>query len=336
MKVAVIGAGSWGTALAIKSAMAGNETYIYHRDKEQAIIMAKTHKNPEYLTNIELPKDIVISNDPAEVLKDAKIVLLVTPSQYLRSTLGELKALITADMRLVCCSKGLERATGKRMSQVMKEELAGINENIAILSGPNHAEEIALNLPAMTVVASENIENARMVQEAISSETFRIYTNPDMVGVEIGGTTKNIYAIGAGIAHGLNLGDNIISAMITRGLHEMTKFGLAYGAKRETFSGLSGMGDLVTTCMSNNSRNRRAGMALAQGKTMADILEDTNMVVEGFFAVPAVYEEAKRHGVDMPMTAALYAILNGDMTAKEALPLLMSRTLKDETELTSL
>lgn len=336
MKVAVIGAGSWGTALAIKASLAGNDTYIYHRDKEQAAIMAKTHKNPEYLTNVTLPEDIVISNDIKEVLENAEIVLLVTPSQYLRSTLIFMKKYITKDMRFVCCSKGLERVSGKRMSEVMKEELLGINDNIAILSGPNHAEEIALNMPAMTVVASEDIENARVVQKALSSDMFRVYTNPDMIGVEIGGTTKNIYAIGAGIAHGMNLGDNVISALITRGLHEMTKFGLFYGAKRETFSGLAGMGDLVATCMSDNSRNRRAGKELAKGKTADDILEESRMVVEGFFAVPAVYEEAKRHGIDMPMTNALYKILRGEMTPKEALPLLMNRTLKDETELTSL
>lgn len=336
MKVAIIGAGSWGTALAIKSSLAGNATYIYHRDSKQAAIMAKIHKNPEYLTAISLPEDIVISNDIVDVMAEANVVLIVTPSQYVRSTMKEIKPYITSEMRFVCCSKGLERETGKRMSQVMKEELDGINSHIAILSGPNHAEEVALNLPAMTVIASENIDDATIVQQCLNSTMFRVYTNPDMVGVEIGGTMKNIIALGAGIAHGMKLGDNLISALMARGLHEMTKFALHYGAKRETFSGLAGIGDLIATCMSNNSRNRRAGMELAKGLTMQEILDQSNMVVEGFFAVMAVYDEAKREGLDLPMTSTLHSILIGEMSADDALVLLMSRELKDETVLTSL
>lgn len=334
MKIAVIGAGSWGTALAIKSSMAGNETHIYHRSAEQAEIMAKTYRNPDYLTHVQLPDNIIISHDLQAVMEGANIVLLVTPSQYMRDALVQLKPYVTTDMIFVGCSKGLERTTGKRMSQVMKEELAGISENIAILSGPNHAEEIAMNLPAMTVVASDQIEKAVLVQQALSSVTFRIYTNPDMTGVEIGGTTKNIIALAAGILHGKELGDNLMSALMTRGLHEMTKFGLFYGAKRETFSGLAGMGDLVTTCMSNNSRNRRAGMQLAKGLTMQEILDQTNMVVEGFVAVEAVYKEACKHNIDMPVTSTLYKILYGKISLENALYELMTRDLKDETQFT--
>lgn len=333
MKVAIIGAGSWGTALAVKACAAGNETVLYHRDSDRAKIMRESRKNPDYLKDVTIPNSLIISSDLEYTLKDAQIVLMVTPSQYARATLVEMKPYMNDCMHVVCCSKGLERETGKRMSQVMEEELKGITEHIAILSGPNHAEEIAIDMPAMTVIGTRNSEEGHFIQSHLSSSLFRVYTNLDMIGVELGGTTKNIIALAAGIIHGMNLGDNIMAALLTRGLHEMTRFGLTYGAKRETYAGLAGMGDLIATCMSKNSRNRSAGIKLAQGMTMKEIVESSNMIVEGFVAVLAVYDEAQRKKIDMPITTAIYHVLMGHMTSQEALELLMKRALKDETEL---
>lgn len=330
MKVAVIGAGSWGTALAIKSVEAGNDTYLYHRDYEQAVIMAKTRKNPEYLTHVKIPDELVVSHDIEEVLTNATIVLMVTPSQYTRETLKFIKKFLNDKMYIVCCSKGLEKSTGKRMSDVLLEELQGVTEHIAILSGPNHAEEVAINLPSTTVIGTPNVEDGIFIRDALYSKNFRVYANTDMIGVELCGTTKNIVALAAGIVNGLELGDNCTSALITRGLHEMCRFGLAFGAQKHTYYGLSGMGDLIATCMSKNSRNRAAGIKLSQGLTMQEILEGTNMVVEGFFAVFTVYAEAQKHNIEMPITESLYAVLQGELTVSEAIENLMTRELKSE------
>lgn len=330
MKVAVIGAGSWGTALAIKSVEAGNDTYLYHRDYEQAVIMAETRKNPEYLTHVKIPDELVVSHDVEEVLTNAAIVLMVTPSQYTRETLKFIKKFLNAKMYVVCCSKGLEKSTGKRMSDVLLEELQGVTEHIAILSGPNHAEEVAINLPSTTVIGTPNVEDGIFIRDALYSKNFRVYANTDMIGVELCGTTKNIVALAAGIVNGLELGDNCTSALITRGLHEMCRFGLAFGAQKHTYYGLSGMGDLIATCMSKNSRNRSAGIKLSQGLTMQEILEGTNMVVEGFFAVFTVYGEAQKHNIEMPITESLYAVLQGKLTVSEAIENLMTRELKSE------
>lgn len=332
MKITIIGAGSWGTALALKSYMAGNETWLYERLPLQAEEVARTRYNALYLPHVYIPEDIHITSDKQEAMQEADIVLIVTPSQFVREALVSIKEYLTKDMIVCCCAKGLEKATGMRLSEVMYEVIGDITSRIVILSGPNHAEEISQNLPATTVVASKDCKALQMLQQALHSDTFRVYTNEDIVGVELGGTTKNIIALAAGCVAGLGLGDNILSALMTRGLHEMTRFGVHYGAKSETFAGLSGMGDLITTCMSQNSRNRRAGMALAQGKTKDEILADTCMVVEGFHAVEAVYKEAQKHHIDMPITQAIFEVLSEKASVKEVLFSLMTRDPKNETQ----
>lgn len=330
MKVTVIGAGSWGTALALKSLQAGNDTILYCRRPEHATAMLRYRENREYLAGVTLPPTLKISDDCRQAVNLADVILIVTPSVYVRSTLMEIVTYIRESATVVLCSKGIERETGKRLSQVADEILAKVTDNIAILSGPNHAEEVGRNLPAATVVAAKRLATAEVVQQVLNSGTFRVYVNEDMTGVELAATTKNIIALAAGIADGMKLGDNAKAALLTRGLHEMTKLGIAMGARRETYAGLAGMGDLIATCMSKHSRNRAAGQKLADGMTMDDIVTHTNMVVEGFFAVAAVYEKAEQLGVELPITSALYDVLYHQKAPSEALWSLMARDLKDE------
>mgnify|MGYP002247284413 FL=1 len=248
----------------------------------------------------------------------------------MRDTLKQFAPYISSKTTVVICSKGIERETGKRLSEVADEVVGHITEQLAILSGPNHAEEIGRDLPAATVVAARTVPTAEQVQQALSTVNFRVYVNEDMTGVELAATTKNIIALAAGIADGMKLGDNCKSALLTRGLHEMTKFGVAMGARRETYAGLAGMGDLITTCMSRHSRNRAAGQKLAAGETMDYIMNHSNMVVEGFFAVKTVYEIAKAKELDLPITEALYEVLYHQKSPQTALMELMGRNLKDE------
>jgi glycerol-3-phosphate dehydrogenase [NAD(P)+] len=329
MNIAVIGSGSWGTALALKGVAAGHNVTMYCRTEEKANYLREYRRNP-YLPEVELPSELSFSHSYEQTLERAEVVLLVTPSSYVRSTLQDIRAYMTEDMVVVGCSKGLEKETEKRLSLVIDEEIGTLVQATAILSGPNHAEEVGRNLPAATVVASTSEEAIHRVQQALGSSSFRVYGNTDVVGVELGGATKNVIALAAGIAHGMQLGDNLLAALLTRGLHEMTKFGVAMGAQAETYAGLSGMGDLIATCMSPHSRNRRAGQKLADGETMEEIIEKSQMVVEGFFAVRIVYDLAKAKGVDMPITNALYEVLYHQVPPAEVLLRLMNRDVKQE------
>ncbi len=329
MKIAVIGSGSWGTALALKGIEAGHRVTMYCRTEEKANYLREYRSNP-YLPEVVLPPSLEFQHSYELTLKEADVVLMVTPSSYVRSTLQELKAYLQPSMVIVGCSKGLETDSEKRLSQVIEEEVQGLVKATAILSGPNHAEEVGRNLPAATVVASHNEEAICLLQQALGGPTFRVYGNTDVIGVELGGATKNVIALAAGIAHGMKLGDNLLAALLTRGLHEMTKFGVAMGAKAETYAGLSGMGDLIATCMSPHSRNRRAGQKLADGETMKYIINRSQMVVEGFFAVRIIYDLAKAKRIDMPITNALYDVLYNQVPPAEVLMQLMMRDVKQE------
>ena len=329
MKIAVIGSGSWGTALALKGIEAGHQVTMYCRTEEKANYLREYRINP-YLPEVVLPSSLEFEHSYETTLADAEVVLLVTPSSYVRSTLQELKKYLQPSMIIVGCSKGLEKDSEKRLSLVIEEVVQGLVKATAILSGPNHAEEVGRNLPAATVVASQHEEAICTLQKALGGPTFRVYGNTDVIGVELGGATKNIIALAAGIAHGMHLGDNLLAALLTRGLHEMTKFGVAMGAKAETYAGLSGMGDLIATCMSPHSRNRRAGQKLADGEMMEDIINNSQMVVEGFFAVRIIYDLAKAKGIDMPITNALYEVLYHKVPPAEVLMQLMMRDVKQE------
>ena len=329
MKIAVIGSGSWGTALALKGLEAGHQVTMYCRTEEKANYLREYRINP-YLPDVVLPLTLEFQHSYSKALQDAEVVLMVTPSTYVRRTLQELKSYLGPSMIIVGCSKGLEKDSEKRLSQVIEEEVQGLVKATAILSGPNHAEEVGRGLPAATVVASQNEDAICSLQRALGGPSFRVYGNTDVIGVELGGATKNIIALAAGIAHGMQLGDNLLAALLTRGLHEMTKFGVAMGAKSETYAGLSGMGDLIATCMSPHSRNRRAGQKLANGETMEDIINRSQMVVEGFFAVRIIYDIAKVKGIGMPITNALYEVLYHQVSPAEVLMQLMMRDVKQE------
>lgn len=331
MKVTIIGAGSWGTALAIKSAKAGNDTHLYCRRSDAAQALQRDGVNTAYLPGVPLPKTIIVSDSLGASLANANIVLIVTPSLHVRATVEAMKPYVTKDMIVTLCSKGLERSSGLLLTDVVAEVLADTGCHIAALSGPNHAEEIARGLPAASVVAGDQPDIVRVVCEALHTEDFRLYTSQDIKGLELAAATKNIIALAAGIVDGLALGDNCKALLLTRGLHEMTRFGMALGAQRETYAGLAGMGDLMATCMSQHSRNRNAGQALAAGKTMKEICAGTNMVVEGFNAVDTVCRLAADKHLDMPITQALYRVLFQEVKPKEAISELMLREIKAET-----
>ena len=318
MKVTVVGSGSWGTALALKALAGGNDTTLYCRRPEAAHTMVQNRENKDYLPGVSLPEDLRIVSNLELALKEAKLVLLVTPSTYVRQTVQSIRPYLEAGAILVLCSKGIEGSSAKLLTDVVREETTGLGIYVAALSGPNHAEEISRNLPAASVVAADSMDIAQAVCHTLASPSFRLYASDDVKGVELAAATKNIIALAGGILDGLSLGDNAKATLLTRGLHEMTRFGLA------------GMGDLIATCNSRHSRNRNAGQALAEGQTMADILAGTNMVVEGFNAVSIVHKIASQKGIDMPITRALYQVLYEGLTPREGLEELMTREIKVE------
>lgn len=330
MKVTIIGSGSWGTALALKTLAGGNDTTLYCRRPEAAHTMVQNRENKDYLPGVSLPEDLRVVSNLELALKEAKLVLLVTPSTYVRQTVQSIRPYLEAGTILVLCSKGIEGSSAKLLTDVVREETTGLGIYVAALSGPNHAEEISRNLPAASVVAADSMDIAQAVCHTLASPSFRLYASDDVKGVELAAATKNIIALAGGILDGLSLGDNAKATLLTRGLHEMTRFGLAQGAKRETYAGLAGMGDLIATCNSRHSRNRNAGQALAEGQIMADILAGTNMVVEGFNAVSIVHKIASQKGIDMPITRALYQVLYEGLTPREGLEELMTREIKVE------
>lgn len=329
-KVVVVGAGSWGTALGINLAKNGHDIILWEYNKEQAEFLKLEKENKKYLKGAKFPDNITVVNDVDNLLKDAKMVVFSIPSQSLRSVVNKLSNQITSDMIIVNTGKGIEISSGLRLSEVIKEEILGkYHKNIVVLSGPTHAEEVALGLPT-TIVAAGNPDTAKKVQEVFNNESFRVYSNSDVVGVEIGAAVKNCLAIGAGIADGMGYGDNTKAALITRGLSEMIRYGKALGADEKTFSGLTGIGDLIVTCASKHSRNRYVGESLGKGKTMEEIMETMVMVAEGVPTVKAVHESSLKNNVEMPIVNGIYEIIYNKGDAKQIVRDLMSRELKGE------
>ncbi|MBP9510655.1 MAG: NAD(P)H-dependent glycerol-3-phosphate dehydrogenase [Fusobacteriaceae bacterium] len=329
-KIVVIGAGSWGTALSLTLAKNGHEIVLWEYDKAQAELLRTTRENKKYLGGITLPDNITVVSDEKELLHNAVMVVFSIPSQILRSVVKKFSNQITDEMVIVNTGKGIEIASGLRLSEVIKEEILGkFHKNIVVLSGPTHAEEVALGLPT-TIVAAGNHEVAKKVQEAFNNKTFRVYSNSDIIGVEIGAAVKNCLAIGAGIADGMGYGDNTKAALITRGLAEMIRYGVALGADEKTFTGLTGIGDLIVTCASKHSRNRYVGENLGKGKTMDEIMKNMVMVAEGVPTVKAVYESAQKYNIEMPIVKGIYEIIYNNGDAKEVVKELMTRELKGE------
>ena len=327
MKISVIGSGSFGTSLAILLTNKGNDVTIYGRNQAQMDMMKATGGNHKYLPGIILPKSLKPTADLEEALADCVLAIMAVPAQSLRSVLKEMKT-IRADVPLVNVAKGIEIGTLKRMSEIAGEYYG--DSPFACLSGPSHAEEVARNLPTTVCSSSEDPEFAKTIQQVFMDENFRVYTNNDLTGVELGGAVKNVIALCCGISDGLGLGDNAKAALITRGIAEMTRLGVAMGGRPETFAGLSGIGDLVVTCTSMHSRNRRFGILLGQGMPMDKALDKIGMVVEGYTTQEAVNELAQKYNVEMPITTTLHKLLSGETDAEGCIGLLMGRKEKHE------
>jgi glycerol-3-phosphate dehydrogenase (NAD(P)+) len=329
--IAVLGAGSWGTALAIQFARGGRPVRLWGRDGAQLAALARARCNERYLPSAPFPASLAVQADLAAALVGARDVLAVVPSHALRALLKELAPHLASDMQVAWATKGFELPGGKLPHEVAREEL-GAGRAVAVLSGPTFAREVGAGLPTAMTIASADPAYAEALAHDLSSANFRAYTSTDIVGVEIGGAVKNALAVGAGLSDGLGFGANTRVALITRGLKEMTRFGVARGAHPQTFMGLAGLGDLVLTCTDDQSRNRRFGLLLAAGRSPAQALAEIAQAVEGYAAARAIHEVAARAGVEMPLCEMVYRVLYEALPAKEAVRALMTRPIKAETD----
>ncbi|MBI3652850.1 MAG: NAD(P)H-dependent glycerol-3-phosphate dehydrogenase [Acidobacteria bacterium] len=330
-RIAVIGAGSWGTALALVAARNQHDVRLWAREPEVAAAIQRQHRNPFYLADVTLPENLRATTALQDALDGTHIVIIVVPSHACREVVTMMRDFLSAETILVSAAKGVENDSLMRMSEVITDVMRDhFAPRLAVLSGPSFAREVALGDPTAVAVASLDARCVEEVQRELSLNVFRIYTNDDVVGVEIGGAVKNVVAIGAGVVRGLGLGTNTVAAIITRGLAEVTRLGLAMGAKSETLAGLAGLGDLVLTCTGALSRNRHVGVELGRGRKLADILAEMREVAEGVKTTRAIYQLSQRLNVDMPITASIHALLYEDKPAQEAAQDLMGRPLKRE------
>ncbi|MBM7692655.1 glycerol-3-phosphate dehydrogenase (NAD(P)+) [Peribacillus deserti] len=332
-KVAVIGAGSWGTALAMVLADNGHEVRLWSHKIEQVEEINTRHTNVKYLPEITLPVNIVGYSSLGKALQGAKNIILAVPTKAIREVATKISSETNQPVTIVHVSKGIEPNTLLRISEMIKEEIpASLLEDVVVLSGPSHAEEVSLRHPTTVTVSSENISAAEKIQDLFINQNFRVYTNPDVIGVEIGGALKNIIALAAGMTDGLGYGDNAKAALITRGLAEIARLGTKMGANPLTFSGLAGIGDLIVTCTSVHSRNWRAGNMLGKGQKLDEVLENMGMVVEGVRTTKAAYQLAEKYHVSMPITNSLYNVLFNNVDVEDAVDELMNRMKKHEME----
>ncbi|MEP7243653.1 MAG: NAD(P)H-dependent glycerol-3-phosphate dehydrogenase [Gammaproteobacteria bacterium] len=329
--VAVLGAGSWGTALAIQLARSGRPTRLWGRDADQLRDMSRDRHNSRYLPAAVFPDALTVSSELSAALHGALDVLVAVPSHSFRKVLEEAAPRLDDATRVAWATKGFEVDSGKLPHQVAREVL-GSARPVAVLSGPTFAREVGAGLPTAMTIASPDERFAAALAQGLSSNNFRAYTSTDIVGVEVGGAVKNVLAVGAGLADGLGFGSNTRIALITRGLAEMTRLGVTLGAQRETFMGLAGLGDLVLTCTDDQSRNRRFGLLLASGRKPDEALAEIGQAVEGYLAAKAVHGVAKRAAVDMPISEGIYCVLFEGLPAKDVVKGLMSRPIKAEIE----
>ncbi|WP_028610516.1 NAD(P)H-dependent glycerol-3-phosphate dehydrogenase [Paenibacillus harenae] len=331
-RAAVLVAGSWGTALASVLACNGYEVMLWTRNAEQASGIRDTGENSRFLPGVKLPELIYATTDMQEALDGAELALFVAPSGAMREVASQAAPYLASGTLIVHATKGFETDTLKRMTTVLAEELGGSMDELVVLSGPSHAEEVIRKQPTTVVVASANLQAAEQAQDALMNNHFRVYTNPDVVGVEVAGAIKNIIALGAGLSDGLKFGDNAKAALLTRGLAEIGRLGTAMGANPLTFAGLAGVGDLVVTCTSQHSRNWRAGYMLADGTPLDEVLSRMGMVVEGVRTTRAAHDLAKQFEVEMPITAQLYEVLFANKAPRTAVEHLMGRLRTHEIE----
>lgn len=333
-KIGVIGAGSWGTALAQSLAEKGNSVHIYDVNKAHLDEMAEKRENVRYLPGVKLHENINVVYDAADAAKDMDVVLFSVPAQHFRSAAQNVLPYLTSDMLMVNVAKGIEQKTLRRMSEIADEVFAEVmpGYKYVVLSGPSHAEEVVQAMPTTVSVASTNMAAAEEAQDLFMTNRLRIYTTTDVIGLELGGALKNIIALGAGISDGMGFGDNAKAALMTRGIAEITRLGVKLGADVRTFNGLAGVGDLIVTCTSMHSRNRRCGILIGQGMDPKKAVEEIGMVVEGMYTAEAAYQLAKQVGVEMPITERIYEVIQGEITAAEALEMLMGRDKRCEAE----
>lgn len=326
MKIGVIGSGGWGTAIAVLLAGKGNDVYLWSWIQDETDRLNKDRENKEFLPGVKLLDNIICTHDMGMCIDGAEVVVTAAPSPATRTTAKQMAAFVKPGQRLVNISKGLEGEL--RLSEVYKEEIP--QANVSVMSGPSHAEEVGRNVPTTVVVASADAETAAFLQGVFMTDTFRVYTSEDIIGVELGGALKNVIALCAGISDGLGYGDNTKAALITRGCAELTRIGVAMGAKAATFSGLSGLGDLIVTGTSTLSRNHRAGELLGKGYSLDEALKKVHMVVEGVNTATAAYDLGKKYNVETPIIEQAYNVLYRGVSPRDAVNRLMTRERKPE------
>ena len=332
-KITVLGAGSWGTALAMVLANNNHDCLLWSHRGDQATEINTEHTNKKYLPDTILPANLSATSEFQQAIQFADVIVIAVPTKAIREVCQNMVPFLNDKKLFVHVSKGIEPDSLKRITEMIEEELpVDMTEAIVVLSGPSHAEEVVLKHPTTITVASENMDAAEKVQDLFMNNYFRVYTNDDVIGVEIGAALKNVIALAAGIVDGLGYGDNAKAALITRGLAEISRLGISLGAQPYTFSGLTGMGDLIVTCTSVHSRNWRAGNMLGKGASLETVLEEMGMVVEGVRTTKAAFQLATKQQVDMPITEALYSVLFEHVNPKEAVDILMHRTKKHELE----
>jgi glycerol-3-phosphate dehydrogenase (NAD(P)+) len=330
VRISIIGAGAFGTAMAAAAARAGNEVVLWAHDPSVAATIAGSGENPDYLRGVRLDERVHATNDLAEAAEFSDTLFMIVPSHHYRDVLTQLRGHLRGKTKVVSGTKGIENETLERMSQITADVLGDQLEAFAVFSGPTFAIETARGDPTAAVIASKDVDFAQEVQKVMSSPSLRLYHSTDVVGLELAGSLKNVIAIAAGVLEGLGLGSNTNAALITRGLHEVTRLGIALGGRLETFAGLAGMGDLVLTCTGALSRNRTVGVLLGQGKTLEEILRDAKFVAEGIKTSKSARALAQQHQIEMPITNEMYRVLYEGESARTALQRLMTRTLKAE------
>lgn len=325
-KIAIIGSGSWGVALATHLAKSGNEIKIWSFSEEEKKMINEERKC-KFLPGLVIHENITAFNNFEGVIREAEFILHVTPSKFTRETFKQYKQYV-GNKPVIICSKGFEKESLKTLDEVILEELP--TAKVGVLSGPSHAEEVAISIPTVLVVASKHDDILKMIQDTFMCNEMRIYTSKDVKGVELGGALKNIIAFCAGVAAGIGLGDNTFAALITRGLTELTRLGVELGGEKETFYGLSGLGDLIVTCLSEHSRNRKAGKLIGQGKTLEETKKEVGMVIESIDNIEVAYELCKIHNIDMPIVETVYQVIYEKLDPHEAVKKLMTRDKKSE------
>ncbi len=328
-KISVAGAGSWGTALAILLHDNGHEVILWSALKDEVSMLSEKREHESKLPGVKIPEEIAITDDLETTLKDRDLIVLAVPSPFTRSTARSMKNLVRKGQIIVNVAKGIEENTLMTLSEIIEEEIP--QANVAVLSGPSHAEEVGRKMPTTCVAGARTKETAEYIQGLFMSPVFRVYTSPDILGIELGGALKNVIALAAGTADGLGCGDNTKAALITRGIAEIKRLGVAMGAHAETLTGLSGIGDLIVTCASVHSRNRKAGYLIGRGYTMQEAMDEVKMVVEGVYSAKAALALSRKYHVEMPIVEEVNQVLFEGKSPKDALGELMMRVRKEET-----